>query len=101
MFSIEKTETFSKWYADLKDNQAKQRIFSRLLRVELGNLGDVKNIGDGISEMRFDVGPGYRLYYAIRGQVVIILLCGGDKSTQRRDIEKAKEMWRAIQNENK
>ncbi|MCQ2123441.1 MAG: type II toxin-antitoxin system RelE/ParE family toxin [Fibrobacter sp.] len=101
MYTLEKTETFLKWYGYLKDVQAKQRIFSRLLRIELGNLGDVKPVGEGVFEIRIDAGPGYRLYYALRGTTVILLLCGGDKSTQQKDIDKAKTMWKELQNENK
>lgn len=101
MYTLEKTETFLKWYGCLKDVLAKQRIFSRLLRIELGNLGDVKPVGEGVFEIRIDAGPGYRLYYALRGITVILLLCGGDKSTQQKDIDKAKTMWKELQNENK
>lgn len=101
MYTVEKTEKFLMWYQSLKDAQAKQRIFSRLVRIELGNLGDVKSVGEGVFEIRIDCGPGYRIYYAMRGQTVILLLCGGDKSSQQRDIESAKQMWKGLENESK
>lgn len=101
MYSLEKTELFLKWYQSLKDNSAKQRIFSRLLRVELGNLGDVKPVGEGVFEIRIVCGPGYRIYYAMKGQTIILLLSGGDKSTQQKDIEKAQSLWKEVKNENK
>ncbi|SHL22461.1 type II toxin-antitoxin system RelE/ParE family toxin [Fibrobacter sp. UWEL] len=101
MYTVEKTEKFLMWYQSLKDVQAKQRIFSRLVRIELGNLGDVKSVGEGVFEIRIDCGPGYRIYYAMRGQTVILLLCGGDKSSQQRDVESAKLMWKGLENESK
>lgn len=101
MYILEKTEIFLKWYQTLNDVQAKQRIFSRLLRIEIGNLGDVKSVGEGVFEIRIDAGPGYRLYYALKDSTIILLLCGGDKSTQQRDMDKAKTMWKELQNENK
>jgi len=101
VYTVEKTEKFLMWYQSLKDAQAKQRIFSRLVRIELGNLGDVKSVGEGVFEIRIDCGPGYRIYYAMRGQTVILLLCGGDKSSQQRDIESAKQMWKGLENESK
>ena len=92
MFSIYRTETFNAWLTNIKDRRAAARIASRLLRAESGNLGDVKSVGGGISEMRIDYGRGYRVYFLRRGSLVIILLCGGDKSTQQADIAKAKKM---------
>lgn len=100
MFTLEKTETFIKWYHNLRDDVGKRKIYARLLRVELGNLGDVRPVGDGVSEMRIDFGPGYRLYYVQKESVIILLLCGGDKDSQQRDIEKAKQIWKELQNEN-
>lgn len=76
----------------LKDYNAKARINIRIRRIEEGNLGDVKSVGNGISEIRIDYGPGYRLYLTKRGQTIILLLCGGDKTTQEKDIQQAKEM---------
>lgn len=89
---IEKTEIFNKWLKKLKDYNAKARINIRIRRIEEGNLGDVKSVGNGISEIRIDYGPGYRLYLTKRGQTIILLLCGGDKTTQEKDIQQAKEM---------
>lgn len=76
----------------LKDYNAKARINIRIRRIEEGNLGDVKSVGNGVSEIRIDYGPGYRLYLTKRGQTIILLLCGGDKTTQEKDIQQAKEM---------
>jgi putative addiction module killer protein len=76
----------------LKDREARSRITDRIERAERGNLGDVKPVGDGVHEMRIPYGPGYRLYFVRRGAVMILLLCGGDKGSQRRDIETAKAM---------
>ena len=81
-----------KWYARLKDIRAKTRIAVRIRRMQLGAVGDAKSVGDGVMELRFDFGPGYRVYYTERGGEIVILLAGGDKSTQERDIEKAKKL---------
>ena len=81
-----------KWYERLKDRQAKVRIAVRIRRMQFGNFGDAKSVGDGVSELRFAFGPGYRVYFTERNDEIIILLAGGDKSTQRRDIEKAKQL---------
>lgn len=86
------TPTFAGWFGSLRDAKAKSKIAGRIARIELGLMGDVKSVGNGVSEVRVDFGPGYRLYYTQRGEHVIILLVGGDKSSQRRDIAKAKEM---------
>lgn len=91
-FEIRTTDRFSKWLKGLKDRQAVRAIALRLARAEAGNLGDVKSVGAGVSEMRVFVGKGYRLYYTLRDQQVIFLLCGGDKSSQTRDIELAKQL---------
>lgn len=96
MFTVIQSETFAKWLADLRDAQARARIVARLRRVTLGNLGDWKTVGDGVSELRIDHGPGYRVYFAKRGQLVVLLLCGGDKSTQARDIATAKRLAKEI-----
>jgi putative addiction module killer protein len=87
---IIQSETFKQWLFGLKDRAARARIHIRIKRIETGNLGDVKPVGEGISELRIDHGPGYRLYFMQREQRVIILLCGGDKSTQMRDIDRAR-----------
>jgi putative addiction module killer protein len=81
-----------KWRTRLKDERARAVIASRLDRLAFGNAGDMKPVGNGVSELRIDFGPGYRIYFARRGKTVIILLCGGDKSTQAKDIETAKRL---------
>ena len=86
---ILQSETFQKWFAGLKDRQAKARIAARIRRVSLGNIGDMKPLREGLIELRLDYGPGYRLYCIRRGQMVLVLLAGGDKSTQSADIERA------------
>ena len=91
-YELEITEIFNKWLKKLKDRQAVLAITKRLGRAKLGNFGDVAPVGSGVSEMRFFIGPGYRLYYVIRGRKIIVMLCGGDKSTQEKDIKKAKEL---------
>lgn len=98
MYQVKKTEQFIKWMKNLRDVYAKSRINNRLKHVELGNLGDSKSVGDGVFEMRIDYGPGYRLYYMNVNGEVIFLLIGGDKSTQQRDIEKAKEIKKELNN---
>jgi putative addiction module killer protein len=81
MIQMEVTDVFDKWLKGLRDLQAKERVFARIRRLREGNLGDVKPVGGGVSEMRINYGPGYRLYFVQRGSTLIILLCGGDKST--------------------
>lgn len=92
MIEIRESALFSEWLNSLSDPIAKARIAARIDRLALGNAGDVRPIGAGLSELRIHCGPGYRVYYVRRGQVLIILLCGGDKATQERDIETAKAM---------
>jgi len=89
MFQLQKTEVFAKWIDGLRDTQGRARILVRIERLAAGLLGDVKPIGEGVSELRIDCGPGYRVYFKKRGQEIIILLAGGDKSTQARDIKTA------------
>lgn len=89
MFEIIQSETFQRWLFGLKDRQAVARIHTRLGRAAGGNLGDVKPVRDGISEIRIDHGPGYRLYFIRRGLLVIVLMAGGDKCTQNADIDRA------------
>ena len=96
MIEIRQTETFAAWFAALRDHQARARITARIRRLSLGNPGDVKPVGSGVSEMRIDYGPGYRVYFVQRGKVVAILLCGGDKRTQDRDIARAVALARAL-----
>ncbi|MDR0321613.1 MAG: type II toxin-antitoxin system RelE/ParE family toxin [Treponema sp.] len=97
MKEIRETETFKTWFAGLRDTRAQYRILTRIKRLGEGNPGDVQPAGDGISEMRIDYGPGYRVYYKDTGREIIILLCGGDKRTQDRDIERAKELWQNLE----
>jgi len=90
MIEVIQSETFTRWLGKLKDRAAIMRINARLRRLaETGNFGDVKSVREGISEMRIDYGPGYRLYYIQSGQVLVVLLAGGDKSTQDADIKRA------------
>jgi putative addiction module killer protein len=96
MKKIRRTDSFEKWFKNLNDRISKALIIKRIDRLTKGNPGDVKSIGGGCSEMRIDYGPGYRVYYKDTGQEIIILLCGGDKSTQDRDIENAKNLAREI-----
>ncbi len=91
-YTIEQTETFKTWVKELRDKNTRSHITKRLERVEKGNFGDHKSLGGGISELRFKNGPGYRLYYTERKGIIVVLLVGGDKSTQSRDIEKAREL---------
>jgi putative addiction module killer protein len=91
VIEVRQTAVFAKWFARLKDARAKARIQIRIDRMELGNLGDAKFFS-GIGELRLDYGPGYRLYFVKRGNTIVVLLCGGDKATQRRDIRQAIEM---------
>lgn len=93
MIEIRQTDEFSKWLKRLKDANAKARINVRIRRLEItGNFGDAKFVGNGVSELRIDYGPGYRVYFTQRGSEIILLLLGGDKSTQQRDIEHAKAL---------
>jgi len=90
MIELVKTDVFDHWLTKLRDIRARARIEARIRRLSLGNPGDVKPVGAGISELRIDYGPGYRVYYLQRASVVIVLLCGGDKTTQNKDIVSAK-----------
>ena len=92
MIEIRETDSFKKWFSSLKDKRAKARIDVRIKRVSLGNFGDVEPVGNGVSELRIDYGAGYRVYFVKRGNIIVILLCGGDKSTQSKDIQKAREL---------
>ena len=93
MYLIEKTIEFDKWLKKLRDKTARAKILFRLQRVESGNLGDIKSVSHGLTEMRIPHGKGYRIYYKIVEKQVVLLLIGGDKSTQEKDIEKAKKIW--------
>lgn len=92
MIEVRKTEVFTKWFDGLKDRRARARIQARIDRVEMGNFGDVAPVGDGISELRIFYGPGDRVYFVQKGNVVVVLLSGGDKSSQKLDIVKAKKI---------
>ncbi len=96
MVTIRETLEFADWLTKLKDVQVRARIARRIYRLREGNTGDVKPVGEGISELRIDYGPGYRVYFIQEGKVVIVLLCGGDKSSQSRDIAKAKTLAKAL-----
>src|SRR5277367_5542157 len=87
---IRRTEEFAKWLRDLKDVRGRAKIFDRLDRLADGNPGNARSVGEGVVELKIDYGPGYRVYYAQRGELLILLLCGGDKSTQDKDIHRAK-----------
>jgi len=89
---FKQTETFRKWRIRLKDQRGRALIASRLDRLAYGNAGDVRPVGQGISELRIDYGPGFRVYFQKRGETIVILLCGGDKSTQAKDIQTAKRL---------
>jgi putative addiction module killer protein len=92
MPEVRQTESFVRWLAGLRDRRARARIQARIDRLALGNPGDVKPVGSGVSEMRIDYGPGYRVYFVERGTAVVILLAGGDKRTQERDIAVARKL---------
>jgi putative addiction module killer protein len=95
-YLIQQTKTFANWHSAVRDLKAKVAIARRIDRAAAGNLGDVKSVGDGVSEMRIDVGAGYRLYFTVRGGIVIVLLVGGDKSTQPADIRQAKKLAKEV-----
>ena len=92
MLEVQKTDEFDEWLSSLADQKAQAKIVSRVERLGLGNPGDVKSVGAGVSEMRVPYGPGYRVYFKQTNKTIILLLCGGDKSTQERDIRRAKEI---------
>ena len=93
---IRQTEVYARWFRRLRDRQARVRIDSRIRRMSLGNFGDVTPVGEGVSEIRIDYGPGYRVYYTQRGQALVVLLAGGDKDSQDRDIQRALELARGL-----
>lgn len=96
MYSLQQTPVFAKWLKALRDLRAKARIIARLRMAEMGHLDDAKAVGGEVSEMRIDVGPGYRVYYTRRGETLIVLLVGGDKSTQEKDIRRAQTMVKEL-----
>jgi putative addiction module killer protein len=95
MIEVRQTETFIDWLSRLSDNAA-ARIVTRIRRIETGNFGDAKSVGGGVSELRINYGSGFRVYFTRRGNTIVILLCGGDKKTQRRDIAKAQQMAKEV-----
>jgi len=98
MYEIKSTKTFSKWLLKLKDMKGRVAVARRIERIEHGNFGDVKSVGTAISELRITTGPGYRVYFSKKEEQIIILLVGGDKSTQSKDIEKAEELLEEFNN---
>jgi putative addiction module killer protein len=96
MMEVRQTDVFTDWFAGLRDREARARITVRVRRLSLGNPGDVKPVGSGVSEMRIDYGPGYRVYFVGRGDTVVVLLCGGDKRHQDRDIARALELAQEV-----
>ncbi len=99
MFIVRLTQEFQDWLDELKDLRAQVRIVARLRHVEAGNLGDWKPVGGDVSEMRVDFGPGYRLYFTRREGILIVILAGGDKSTQARDIKRAQRILKELEPE--
>jgi putative addiction module killer protein len=96
MLEIRQTETFASWFRSLRDRRARARVQVRIDRLSLGNPGDVKPVGEGVSELRIDYGPGYRLYFVRRGETVIVLLAGGNKRSQARDLDTALNLARTL-----
>ncbi len=95
-YRVVKSDTFLRWLKSVRDTRARARIALRLDRLESGNFGDHKAVGGGVSELRIDVGVGYRVYYTMRKQTVVLLLCGGGKSSQQEDIHRAQQMARTL-----
>ena len=96
MVEIRQTEVYARWFRRLRDSQARVRIDARIGRLSLGNPGDVRSVGKGISEIRINYGPGYRVYFVRRGETLVVLLAGGDKDSQKRDIRRALELARRL-----
>lgn len=96
MFEVRRLPVFDRWLRKLRDKEGVQRINDRLDRVAQGNVGDAKSVGGGVSELRLSFGPGYRVYYTERGTTVIVLLCGGDKSSQDGDIKRAQKLAKTL-----
>jgi putative addiction module killer protein len=97
MVVVHQTETFREWLRKLRDRKAAAKIAARLARLELGNFGDAEPVGQGVTELRVHFGPGYRVYVVQRGDVLVVVLCGGDKASQARDIKKAKTMAQELE----
>ena len=96
MIEVRQTDKYAEWFKHLRGRQARARINTRIRRLSLGNPGDVRPVGEGVSELRIDYGPGYRVYFVQRGETLVILLAGGDKRTQNRDIKTALELAREL-----
>ncbi len=96
MLEVRQTDVYAQWFRRLRDRQAKARINARIRRLSLGNPGNVRAVGEGVSELRIDYGPDYRVYFVQRGQSLALLLAGGDKSTQDQDIEKARNLAKEL-----
>ena len=96
VIEIRQTDEYADWFDGLRDREARSRILVRIRRVSLGNMGDVKALGEGVSELRITYGPGYRVYIKQQGDTLVILLAGGDKSSQKRDVERAKQLARGL-----
>jgi putative addiction module killer protein len=99
MIEVRQTRTFQKWLSDLSDRRAVERMAQRIVRLQAGLFGDAKAVGGGVSELRVDYGPGYRIYFTRRGKILVVLLCGGDKASQRRDIKAAIAMATELETE--
>jgi putative addiction module killer protein len=97
MLEVRQTQTYAKWFDDLRDRVAKTRIDIRIRRLSLGNPGDMKSVGEGVCELRIDHGPGYRVYYVQKAEITVVLLAGGDKSSQAKDIRTAKLLARELE----
>ena len=97
MLRVLQTEAFRRWLDNLQDTRAVVSVTRRLERVQRGNLGDVRSVGSGVSEMRISYGPGYRLYFVRRGADIVVLLCGGDKGSQDRDVQRAKRLAKEVE----
>ncbi len=97
MIETQQTDVFAKWFEDLRDGMAVKRIARRIVLLQAGHFGDAKSVGGKVAELRIDHGPGYRVYFTRRGETVILLLAGGTKGSQQRDIEKAKELAARIE----
>jgi len=96
MIEVRQTDIYEEWFANLRDREARARIDVRIRRLSLGNPGDVRPVGEGVSEIRIDYGPGYRVYFVQRGEMLVILLAGGDKRTQDGDIRAALRLAREL-----
>ena len=98
MIEVRQTDEFAEWLDGLADRRALERIAQRVVRLQAGLFGDTKSVGKGVSELRIDYGPGYRLYFARKGKLLVILLCAGDKASQKRDIKRAQAIARDLEN---